>query len=55
MAHSSATPELVDFPGKQGIPMEVFQAVRKPVSEAHHREETPLFAKSIERHALRNK
>jgi len=51
--HSSATPELVDFLGKQGIPWEVFQAVRKPISEAHNRQQTPLFAKSIERHALR--
>lgn len=53
--HSSATPELMDFLGKQGIPWEVFQAARKPVSEAHNRQETPFFAKSIERHALRNK
>lgn len=30
------------------------QAARKPVSEAHNRQETPLFAKSIERHALKN-
>jgi len=50
--HSSATPELEDFLGKQGIPWEVFQAARKPISEAHNRQETPLFAKSIERHAL---
>jgi hypothetical protein len=52
--HSSATPELLDFLGKQGIPWEVFQAARKPISEAHNRQETPLFAKSIERHALRS-
>jgi hypothetical protein len=50
--HSSATPELEEFLGKQGIPWEVFKAARKPVSEAHNRQETPLFAKSIERHAL---
>jgi len=25
---------------------------KQPVSEAHNRQETPLFAKSIERHAL---
>jgi hypothetical protein len=55
MVHSSATPELLEFLGTQGIPWEVFQAARKPVSEAHNRQETPLFAKSIERHALRNK
>ncbi|HEX3106733.1 MAG TPA: hypothetical protein VHQ22_20015 [Terriglobales bacterium] len=52
--HSSATPELLDFLGKQGIPWDVFKAGRKPISEAHNRQETPLFAKSIERHALRN-
>ena len=52
--HSSATPELLDFLGQQGIPWEVFQAARKPISEAHNRQETPLFAQSIERHALRN-
>jgi hypothetical protein len=53
--HSSFTPELLDFLGKQGIPREVFQVTRKPISEAHNKQETPLFAKSIERHALRRK
>ncbi|MEJ0091725.1 MAG: hypothetical protein WDM80_18495 [Limisphaerales bacterium] len=53
--HSSATPELMDFLGQQGIPWDVFRAARKPVSEAHNRQETPLFAKSIERHASRRK
>jgi hypothetical protein len=53
--HNSGTPELMDFLGKQGIPWEVFQAARKPISEAHNRQETPLFAKSIEHHALRRK
>jgi hypothetical protein len=53
--HSSATPELMDFLGKLGIPWEVLQGARKPVSEAHNRQETPLFAKSIERHPLRDK
>ena len=48
MVHSSATPELMDFLGKQGIPWEVFKTARKPISEAHNRQETPLFAKSIE-------
>lgn len=52
--HSSATPELTDFLAKQGIPWEVFRAARKPISEAHNKQETPLFAKSIERHALMN-
>ncbi|MFZ0685470.1 MAG: hypothetical protein WAM89_07985 [Terriglobales bacterium] len=52
--HSSFTPELLDSLAKQGIPREVFKAARKPVSEEHNRQETPLFAKSIERHALKN-
>jgi hypothetical protein len=50
---SSFTPELLDFLARQGIPREVFQAARQPISLAHNRQETPLFAKSIERHALR--
>ena len=49
---NSATPELLDFLGRHGIPWKAFLAARKPVAEAHHRQETPLFAKSIERHAL---
>jgi hypothetical protein len=52
--HSASTPELTEFLAKQGIPWEVFRAARKPISEAHNRQETPLFAKSIERHALKN-
>jgi hypothetical protein len=50
--HNSFTPELLDSLAKQGIPKEVFQAARKPISEAHNRQETPLFATSIDRHAL---
>lgn len=53
--HSFFTPELLDSLAKQGIPWEAFQAARKPVSESHNRQETPLFAKSIERHALNTK
>jgi len=52
--HTSFTPELLESLAKQGIPKDVFQAARKPVSEAHNRQETPLFAKSIERRALKN-
>ena len=51
--HSFATSELTEFLGRQGIPFEVFRNARRPMSEAHNRQETPLFAKSIERHALR--
>jgi hypothetical protein len=54
LVHSTSTPELLEFLAKQGIPWEVFKAARKPVSEAHNRQETPLFAKSIERFALRS-
>ena len=50
--HSSAPEEMLDFLGKQGIPLDLFRTGRKPISEAHNRQETPLFAKSIERHAL---
>src|SRR5262245_11220922 len=50
--HSSATPELLEFLAKQGIPFDVFRTGRRPTSEAHNRQETPLFAKSIERHAV---
>ena len=50
--HSSATPELLESLGKQGIPFDVFRTARRPMSEARNRQETPLFAKSIERHAM---
>ena len=52
--HSTSTPELTEFLAKQGIPWEAFKSARKPISEDHNRQETPLFAKSIERHALQN-
>ena len=47
-----ATPELLDFLGSQGIPLDVFRGAHKPLAEAHNLQETPMFAKSIERHAL---
>ena len=50
---SCATPELLEFLARQGIPFDVFRSARKPNSEAHNRQETPMFAKSIERHALK--
>ena len=52
--HSAFTPELLDALARQGIPPDFFRSGRKPVSEAHNQQETPLFAKSIERHALSN-
>jgi hypothetical protein len=50
---SRATEEFWDFLARQGIPFEVFRAQREPISTAHNRQETPFFAASIERHALR--
>jgi len=50
---SRATPEFWDFLARQGIPFELFRAQREPISTAHNRQETPFFAASIERHALR--
>src|SRR5580692_839283 len=50
---SCATPELLDLLGRQGIPLDVFRSARKPISVAHNQQETPMFAKSIERYALR--
>lgn len=53
--HSTATPELLESLAHQGIPLEVFRGARKPVSEAHNKQETPLFAQSIERYALKKR
>lgn len=50
---SRATDEFLDLLGHQGIPFDVFCAQRQPMSIAHNRQETPFFAASIERHALR--
>jgi hypothetical protein len=51
---SRATEEHLAFLERQGIPFEVFRAQRQPMSIAHNQSETPLFAASIERAALRN-
>jgi len=48
-----ATDEFWDFLARQGIPFDVFRAQRQPMSIAHNKQETPFFAASIERHALR--
>jgi len=34
--------------------LDVYKSARKPISEAHNKQETPFFAKSIERYALSN-
>ena len=51
---SHATDEFMAFIGKQGIPFDLFRAQRQPASIAHNQSETPEFAASIERAALRN-
>jgi hypothetical protein len=51
--HSKPTEEFLGFLAKQGIPSEQFRQARQPVSEGHNRQETPLFAASIERAALK--
>lgn len=49
---STATEAFRTFLDRQGIPFDVFRAQRAPMSIAHNRGETPLFAASIERAAL---
>ncbi|CCM76838.1 hypothetical protein [Rhizobium mesoamericanum] len=51
---SRATDEMRTFLDRQGIPFDVFRAQRQPMSIAHNKGETPLFAASIERAALKN-
>ena len=50
---SRATEDLLSLLDRQGIPLEVFRTQRQPMTIAHNRGETPLFAQSIERAALR--
>jgi len=52
MVRSAATPELIELLTTQGVPVDVFANARKPNSAGHNRQETPMFAKSIERHSL---
>ncbi|MBB3656842.1 hypothetical protein FHX15_002070 [Rhizobium sp. BK650] len=51
---SFATDEMMAFLDRQGIPFDIFRTQRQPMSIAHNKGETPLFAASIERFALRN-
>jgi hypothetical protein len=53
--HSSAPTEMLELLASQGLAFEPFRGARRPNSEAHNRQETPMFAKSIERHALARK
>jgi hypothetical protein len=50
---SFATNEMLASLDRQGIPFEIFRTQRQPMSIAHNKGETPLFAASIERAALR--
>jgi hypothetical protein len=50
--HSSAIDETLAFFENHCIPFESARAARQHESHAHNQEETPLFAKSIERSAL---
>ncbi|HEY5760545.1 MAG TPA: hypothetical protein VIU34_32190 [Steroidobacter sp.] len=47
------TEQFWDYLARQGIPFEVFRTQRAPISIAHNQQETPFFAASIERYALR--
>ncbi|QAY79070.1 hypothetical protein [Sphingosinicella sp. BN140058] len=50
---STATDALIELLDRQGIPFDVFRSQRQPMSIAHNQGETPLFAASIARAALR--
>ncbi len=50
--HASATDEMLEFIKKHGITLEQAAASRQAASDAHNKEETPNFARSIERRAL---
>jgi hypothetical protein len=45
---------MMAFLDRQGIPFDLFRTQRQPMSIAHNKGETPLFAASIERAALKN-
>jgi hypothetical protein len=50
--HASATDEFLEFLEKNNIPFEHAREARQQASDIHNREETPNFAKSLERLAL---
>lgn len=49
-----ATDDFLNYLERQGIPFDLFAKQRQPLTIAHNQQETPLFAASIERAALRN-
>ncbi|MEI3797040.1 hypothetical protein SAMN05660461_0966 [Chitinophaga ginsengisegetis] len=50
--HATATPEFQKFISEHGISLAQAAKARQEASDAHNREETPNFAKSIENKAL---
>jgi hypothetical protein len=50
--HASATDEFLTFIEKNGVTFEQARAARQQASDSHNCEETPNFAKSIERRCL---
>jgi len=50
--HASVTDEFLTFIEKNGVTFEQARAARQQASDSHNREETPNFAKSIERRSL---
>jgi hypothetical protein len=50
--HASVTDEFLTFIDKNGVTFEQARAARQQASYSHNREETPNFAKSIERRSL---
>ncbi len=53
--HATATPEMFSYLKERGLHLEGAAAARQAASDAHNREETPNFAKSIENKALTGK
>jgi hypothetical protein len=50
--HGNATDEFHAFLDRHGLPFDAAKQARRQASEEHNRIETPLFAKSIEGHAM---
>lgn len=50
--HATATPEFLEFIKAHNITLAQAAAARQLASDLHNQEETPLFAKSIEKKAL---
>lgn len=53
--HATATPEMFAYLKERGLDLAAAAAARQAASDAHNREETPNFARSIENKALTGK